>query len=70
MKIYEQFKQSFISNPIVWILAGLLAFSIYSHYRTGKMFTSACDDLLTLSEDFYESPVFDSRLARNLVASW
>jgi hypothetical protein len=54
MSINERFTQSFTKNPGVWILAGLLAFSIFSHYRTGVKFTNVCETILMLEEGYFD----------------
>ena len=48
----ERFKASFSKNPGVWILAGFLVFSIYSHYRTGSEFTKVCQTVAMLGEGY------------------
>ena len=48
-----------LRNPTVWILGALLAFSIYSHYRTSAKFEQACTlvDLLFEIDDLEASGV-------------
>lgn len=38
----KMLSNKFTDNPIAWILLGLLFFSVYSHYQTGKKFTEVC----------------------------
>jgi hypothetical protein len=44
----------FAKNPAAWILSGLLAFSVYSHYRTGAVFTHVCESIASLSEGYID----------------
>lgn len=43
MKVLDKFQASFIRNPAAWVLFGLLCFSVYSHYETGRKLTRVCE---------------------------
>jgi hypothetical protein len=45
----------FEKNPLAWILAGLLALSVYSHFRTGAKFTEACTLFDALQQGYFET---------------
>jgi hypothetical protein len=38
----ERLKNKILENPAAWILGGLLIFSVYSHWQTGRDFSRAC----------------------------
>lgn len=54
MSINERFTQAFTKNPGAWILAGLLAFSVFSHYRTGEKFTNVCETIVILEDGYFD----------------
>ena len=47
-------QKRFAKNPAAWILGGLLAFSVYSHYRTGAAFTRVCESIASLGEGYID----------------
>ena len=47
-------ERQFAKNPLAWILGGLLAFSVYSHYRTGSAFTRVCETVAALEEGYLD----------------
>lgn len=46
----ESIRKSFERNPAAWIFAVLLAFSIFSHYQSGRSYTNMCRDMLRYLE--------------------
>lgn len=46
----ESISKSFERNPAAWIFAGLLTFSVFSHYQTGRSYTNMCGDMLRYLE--------------------
>ena len=53
-RLQQRWSKSFVENPMAWILAGLLAFSVFSHYRTGTQFTEVCNRILMLREGYFD----------------
>ncbi|EQB34876.1 hypothetical protein M947_10450 [Sulfurimonas hongkongensis] len=47
-------KNKFIENIGVWILVGLLIFSIYSHYKTGEDLENICIKVQALNEGYLD----------------
>ncbi len=45
-------KNIFERYPGAWLLVGLLAFSIFSHYRTGSDFTRMCETVMFLEQGY------------------
>lgn len=54
MSINKRITHSFTKNPVAWILAGLLAFSLYSHGITGRQFTEVCERIAALEEGYFD----------------
>lgn len=54
MSINERFTQSFTKNLGAWILTGLLAFSVFFHYRTGEKFTNVCETIVILEQGYFD----------------
>lgn len=48
----QRLLEKFSENPIPWVLAGLLAFSVYAHYQTSTAFTQTCGSLLYYLEGY------------------
>ena len=46
--------QSLKSNPLAWVLAGILVFSIFSHYQTGKELTQVCETVASLRDGYFD----------------
>ncbi len=42
------------NNLGIWILIGLLAYSIYAHYRTGEKLEKVCIDVITLEQGYLD----------------
>ena len=55
----KRFWQSFEKNPGIWILGGLLVFSVYSHYQTGGKLTEMCVATTALTERYWLEAKFD-----------
>ena len=47
-----RWKKSFDRNPVAWLLGGFLAFSVFSHYRTGSDFTRVCETVASLQTGY------------------
>ena len=45
---------AFGRNPAAWIFAGLSAFSLFAHYRTGEDFTAVCKTVVMLEEGYFD----------------
>jgi hypothetical protein len=54
MNIGQSFSRRFWENPIAWILGGLLAGSVYFHYRTGVEFTRVCETIASLEQGYFD----------------
>ena len=50
----DYMKDNIQKNLGIWILIGLLIFSIYSHYKTGEKFTEVCIDIVSLEQGYFD----------------
>ncbi len=53
-KIKDDLLQRFQDNPVAWVLAGLLVYSVYSHYQTGKELTQVCETVAYLHDGYFD----------------
>ena len=52
-RIYEGVTSSFGTNPVAWILAGLLGYSVYNNNETTDQLSQICSQMISLKEIGY-----------------
>ena len=62
--MFDKLNEKFRRNPGAWILAGLLAYSVYFHYQTGVKLTRVCELFSELEQEF--SSAWDSQSYKQL----